>query len=201
MRGVGDERALGGEQLVEPVGHRGDRVGQRAQLGWAARRSGRDGEVAVGESVGVGLQSSHRPRDGAGQPPSDERDEADDHDGDGGEPEPEPVDSGGDVARVDRDAQCAVHRSAGRDRYRDVEDVGCQRVGGSGARRRSGRSAPRRSRVGSRSRDRSGRRCRSARCRRGRRRPPGRRCVRRTRLPAWGRAAGRSRGRPRRGWR
>ncbi len=31
--------------------------------------------------------------------------------------------------------QCAVHRSAGRDRYRDVEDVRCQGVGGSGARR------------------------------------------------------------------
>ena len=156
MRRVGDEGALGGEQFVEPVGHRGDRVGQRSQLGRAAGRSGRDGEVAVGEAVGVGLQSSHRARDGAGQPPSDEGDEADDHDADGGEAEPEAVDAGGDVARVDREAQRAVHRSAGRDRHRDVEDVGCQGVGGSGSRRAFGRSAPRRSRAGWRSRDRSG---------------------------------------------
>ena len=60
VRGIGDERALGGEQRVEAVGHRGDRVGQRPQLGRAARRSGRNGEVAVSKAVGVGLQSSHR---------------------------------------------------------------------------------------------------------------------------------------------
>ena len=73
---------------------------------------GADGEVAVGEAVGVGLQPSDRACHRAGQPPSDERDEAEDDDGDGCESEPEAVDSGGDVAGVDREAQCAVHRAA-----------------------------------------------------------------------------------------
>ena len=60
VRGVGDERVLGGQQLIEPRSHRGDRVGQRAQLGWTAGRFGRDGEVTLGEPVGVGLQPTHR---------------------------------------------------------------------------------------------------------------------------------------------
>ena len=78
------------------------------------------------------MQPAERAGDRAGQSPADEGDEADDDSADRAETEPEPMDAGGDVAGVDRDAHRAVDGSPGGDGDGDVENVGGERVGGSG---------------------------------------------------------------------
>ena len=179
MRGIGDERRAG-EQRVEAVGHRGDRVGQRRSSGGPP--GGRGGTVkspSAKRSASACNRRTGRADERASHHPTMAT---------------RPMSTTAMAARasqnrwmraltslvssVSRSAPCTFRRTRQGRRRRGCPLPVCRRTGC-----RSRSAAQRLGDLGSGREvalDR-GRRCRSSRCRRGRRRPPGRRFVRRRR--------------------